>query len=203
MRNGVFAVLFALTIMGFGAPTWAQTSEDWPCIQPRVVALGIGQMWSGPALDSAGDWRSDSELAQLVSVLAARRLPLEQAEVMINTVAAAAGTEKNQRLTFLFAGLFDRMSASRARIMDGIERYARRQRELAQRINDTRAKVESRGIGGSMLGQTAPSDLEQSLTWDTRIYDERSQIITYVCESPVLIEQRLFALARIIQNNMD
>jgi hypothetical protein len=203
MHHRVFAVLFSLSFLEFGSPAGAQSDNDWPCIQPRVAALGVGQMWSGPALESAGDWRADPELAQLVRVLAARRLPVEQAGATIDALAASAGPDKNQRLTLLFAGLFDDMNASRTRMVVGIERYARRQRELAQRINDTRAELASRGLGVGMPGQAAPSELEQSLAWDTRIYDERVQTITYLCETPVQIEQRLFALARIIQNDMD
>jgi hypothetical protein len=156
-------------------------------------------MWSGPALESAGNWHADTELAQLVPVLAARRLPVEQAGAMIGAFAATAGPDKNQRLTLLFAGLFDDMNASRARMIVGIERYARRQRELAQRINDTRTELTAH----SGMPDQASSDLEQKLAWDIRIYDERAQSITYVCETPVRIEQRLFALARIIQNDMD
>lgn len=202
MRDRIFAILFALEIAGLASPAGAQAEGDWPCIQPRVAEIGISQMWSGPALDSAGDWRADPELAQLVAVLAARRLPVEEAGATIEAFAASAGPDKNQRLTLLFAGLFDEMNASRTRMIAGIERYARRQRELAQRINDTRTALASHGLGGSMPGQ-ASSDLEQSLAWDTRIYDERAQTISYVCETPVWIEQRLFALARVIQNDMD
>jgi len=39
--------------------------------------------------------------------------------------------------------------------------------------------------------------------WDTRIFDERIKTIGYVCEVPVLIEQRLFALARAIQQSLE
>jgi hypothetical protein len=199
MRYPVFAVLSALAIGGSGAPAGAQSESDWPCIQPRVAQIGIAQMWSGPALESAGDWHADPEIAQLVPVLAARRMPVEQAGATIAAFAATVGPGKNQRLTLLFAGLFDDMNASRARMIAGIEGYARRQRELAQRINDTRTELTARS---GMPDQTW-SDIEQKLAWDTRIYDERAQSITYVCETPVRIEQRLFGLARIIQNDMD
>ena len=43
----------------------------------------------------------------------------------------------------------------------------------------------------------------KALRWDTRIYDERQAALTYVCESPVLIEQRAFALAREIRNHLE
>ena len=45
--------------------------------------------------------------------------------------------------------------------------------------------------------------VEEKLLWDTRIFDEREQSLTYVCESPVLLEQRLFALAREIMAQLD
>jgi hypothetical protein len=45
-------------------------------------------------------------------------------------------------------------------------------------------------------------DLEQQMTWDTRIFDERNQSLSYVCESPVQLEERAFNLARIIQERL-
>ena len=38
----------------------------------------------------------------------------------------------------------------------------------------------------------------QALLWDTRIFNERRESLTYVCEVPILIEQRAFGLARAI-----
>lgn len=45
-------------------------------------------------------------------------------------------------------------------------------------------------------------ELERALTWDTRIYEERERSLTYVCEVPVLFEQRAFAISRIIQGKL-
>ena len=39
-------------------------------------------------------------------------------------------------------------------------------------------------------------ELGSRIEWQTRIFEERQKTIGYVCEVPVLIEQRLFALAR-------
>jgi hypothetical protein len=38
---------------------------------------------------------------------------------------------------------------------------------------------------------------------DTRIFEERRKTMSFVCEVPVLIEQRLFALARAIQQSLE
>ena len=51
--------------------------------------------------------------------------------------------------------------------------------------------------------QSKVDELVSRVEWDTRIFDERSKTIGYVCEVPVLIEQRLFALARAIQQALE
>ena len=50
--------------------------------------------------------------------------------------------------------------------------------------------------------QERTAALTEKLQWDRRIYRERDQSLTYVCEVPVLLEQRLFALARHIQSHL-
>ena len=37
---------------------------------------------------------------------------------------------------------------------------------------------------------------EKALDWDQRVFTDRQQSLTYVCETPVILEQRLFALGR-------
>jgi len=46
-------------------------------------------------------------------------------------------------------------------------------------------------------------ELANRIDWDTRIFEERRKTISYACEVPVLIEQRLFALARAIQQAIE
>ena len=41
------------------------------------------------------------------------------------------------------------------------------------------------------------------MEWSTRIFEDRRKSIRYVCEVPVQIEQRLFALARTVQQAME
>jgi hypothetical protein len=38
--------------------------------------------------------------------------------------------------------------------------------------------------------------LQDGLAWETRIFKDRAQSLTYVCEAPVLLEQRAFAIGR-------
>ena len=45
--------------------------------------------------------------------------------------------------------------------------------------------------------------LTDRVEWDTRIFEERRKTMNFVCEVPVLIEHRLFALARAIQQSLE
>ena len=197
MSMGRAAVALCLMLLFPCAARAAVT--DWPCVQPRVAELTPAQMWAGPPLEDAGDWRDDAAVAALVPKLVARRTSLEDAAAAIERFAESAGPDKDRRLTRLFAGIFERLNAERSRVVAGIERYARKQKALADRIRDGEAALRARPAAADRAVQ----DLETQLRWDTRIYDERRQALEYVCESPVILEQRAFALAREIQNHLE
>jgi hypothetical protein len=180
----------------------AAVEGDWPCIQRKVGELTAAQMWDGPELDTAAGWRDDPAIAALAAELAQRRMPLEEAAPRIERFAAEAGRDRDAKLTALFARVLDRINAERGRLVAGIERYARKQRELADRIKATALAITARRAGPAASGPS-PSELEESLHWNTRIYDERQAALAYVCESPVLLEQRAFALAREIRNRLE
>ena len=193
------ACLTAFLILS-SAPAAAE--GDWPCIQRKVDELTAAQMWDGPALETVVNWRDDPAVAALAAELAQRRMPLEEAASRIERFAAEAGRDRDAKLTALFARVLDRINAERGRLVAGIERYARKQRELAERIKGTALAVSARRAQPAANGAPLP-ELEESLRWDTRIYDERQAALTYVCESPTLLEQRAFALAREIRSRLD
>ena len=41
--------------------------------------------------------------------------------------------------------------------------------------------------------------VEKDLDWSMRIFRERQQSLTYVCETPVILEQRAFAVGRAVE----
>jgi hypothetical protein len=182
----------------------AHPNPDWPCIQRKVPSMSYGQVWSGPPLDDAfKQWRDDPEVAALVSVLVARRTTPEEFGAAIERFVKAEGERKNAKLALVFAGAFEELNDQRGRMVTGIERYARKQRALSERIKDESLKLTS--SRKDMATQNSPEfqQKEQTLNWDLRIYEERQQALGYVCESPVLIEQRIFELAREIQKHLD
>jgi hypothetical protein len=180
----------------------AAPEGDWPCIQRKVGEITAAQIWDGPPLDAAADWRDDRSIAALAVELAQRRMPIEEASSRIERLAEEAGRERDAKLTALFARVLDRINAERGRLVGGIARYARKQRELAERVKATALAIAARRTESAATGSKL-SELEEQLRWDTRIYDERNAALAYVCEGPVLLEQRAFALAREIRSRLD
>jgi hypothetical protein len=45
--------------------------------------------------------------------------------------------------------------------------------------------------------------LQQTIDWDSRVFDDREHLLPVICQQPSVIEQRLFALSRAIQEDMN
>ena len=176
---------------------------DWPCQQIKVPTLSVAAIWSGPAIDDVGDaWQQDPTVADLVTRLSARRTPLDQAEKLIGDFLKGGGPEQQQKAKLLFAGLFDTLGRERSTVMDGIERFSRKERTNAAQIRAEAAELRTEQSAPNP-DQAKIEDLTNRVTWDTRIYEEQRKTISYVCEVPQTIERRLFALSRAIQQALD
>jgi hypothetical protein len=176
---------------------------DWPCAQAKVPEISLAAVWAGPPLDDASDkWKGDPKISALVSKLAARRIPLEEAQKDITEFLTGSTAEKTTTGKLLFAGLFDTLNAQRSQVMNGLERVMRKQREAAD-------KIRSDTIALQALQDATPPDqpkvdeLGNQLTWETRIFEDRRRVVKFVCEVPTAIDQRLFALGRAIQQEME
>jgi hypothetical protein len=194
------AALVALVPLAAAAQTGRpDTDPDWPCAQRKVPTISAGAVWSGPSLEEAGDWTKDNEAAALAQTLASRRTQLSDVDKLLDDFAKTLGADKNVRLTRVFAGVLEVINDQRSRILNGITRYARGQQRFAERI-----RQESDDLSKVKDTPTAPEtketqDLETRLKWDTRIFTERRQSLRYVCETPTILEQRAFEIARKIQ----
>lgn len=210
------ASLFATAALAQSSETPGATGEaaqsatppanaEWPCQQPLRGEMSIGAMWQGP--DPAGaqeDWRKTPSVAALVNEIAPRRMPQEDAVASVRRFAAGyQGGERAKIMTQVFVGVFDTLSAERSEIVRGIKRFYRRQDALARRMEE----------GWKALGQIDPNStdpelveqraaLQQQIDWDSRIFDDRQRLLPVVCEQPRVIEQRVFALSRAIQEQL-
>lgn len=193
---GLIVAALLLTMGNAGA---ANTDPDWPCIQRKVPQLSLGQVWNGPELpEAAKDWAKDSGVSALVDEAAARRVPLDDAKKKIRDFATALPADQRQsRMAMLVQGLFDHMSGERSHVMSGIARYAHTQIEMAAQLRKVSSDVDALRA----KPDADPDDVERrtdQLTFATRIYQERVQSLTYVCDVPTIIEQRLYQLNKAI-----
>ena len=206
--HGLNLILSVLVASAFSAPAQAyEPKKDWPCIQVKVPELSPAMMWAGPELSGpAADWRKSPNAAATAKKLIVRRYDEAQVAQFIAAFAKSlSGDERQVEMTRLFAASFDLVAAERRDIIAGIERFTKRQRELADNVRKTRAELEA-----SLKNQN-PSDkqlaerreIEERLNWQTRIFDDREKSTRFVCEVPTLLEKRLFLIAREIANNID
>jgi hypothetical protein len=201
------AILASLLMLSGMAPAGAQPAHDpdWPCVQRLVPELSAGMMWSGPPLDASdGGWNSDPEIAQLAGQLAPRRTPVDQAEAAIAGYAKGLSADaRAERLRMLFEGVLELINDERSRTIDSIKRYARNQRQLAERIRQENRRLDQLERDPQAGAPTELAELRSQRDWDLRIYDDRNRALRQVCDQPVQLEQRAFALARAIQNRIE
>lgn len=191
--------LIALVAAGpaFGA---AGTDPDWPCIQRKQPNLSLAQVWAGPPADEATAALARERPVQLLAQqLEQRRMPLDEAEAAIAEFARDAD---DATLVALMQAVFDRVERDRSALMAGISRYGRAQVALAERIEERRSRMAQMEDADTPDFDAIDAE-EAALDWDKRIFTERQQSLTYVCETPVILEQRLFALGRMIQSHLD
>ena len=197
-----------VALMGFAASMQAAHAADprypdWPCAQAKVPDISLAAVWAGPPLgDAQAKWKDDAKVSALVEKIAARRMPIEDAEKAITEFLSAPGTDKVAAGKLIFAGLFEQLNAERSSVMSGLERVTRKQRQAADKIRDDTLALQA-------LQDATPPDqpkideLGNQLVWETRIFEDRRRVVKFVCDVPTTIDRRLFALGRTIQQDIE
>lgn len=204
MKNSQLLLPMLILTLGLTLSTTGhsekQTDPDWPCMQRKVPSISLAQVWRGPAIAApAGNWNDDPATRGAVIALLDRRVTT--AEAVTRAVAhmrLLAPDARPQATSLLVTGLLERTNAERSQIIDGISRYAHRQAALAQDVRKEAVKL-------SELRQKPDIDameLERSTQQfqiAARVFQDRAQSLRYVCDVPVQLEQRLFAVLEAIR----
>jgi hypothetical protein len=196
------AVAIELTLQGMALAADPRF-PDWPCNQVKVPEISVAAVWAGPSIDDVGNaWEDDAAIRELVARLAARRTPLDDAQKTISDVVTGTESERQKKAKLIFAGLFKTLNQERGEVMQGIERYFRKQKEFSDQIRSRILQLRELQNRPDP-DQSRIDELINRVEWDTRIFEERRKTMNFVCEVPVLIEQRLFALSRSIQQSLE
>ncbi|MCA1382649.1 MULTISPECIES: hypothetical protein [Bradyrhizobium] len=176
---------------------------DWPCTQAKVPEISLAAVWGGPPLDDVQNkWKDDAKISALVAKLAARKTPLDEAEKLVKEFLAGSAADKTANAKLLFAGLFDTLNAQRSQVMNGLERVSRKQRDAADKIREEAIQLQALQ-GATPRDEAKVQALSNELIWKTRIFEDRNKVVRFVCEVPTSLDQRLFALGRVIQQEME
>jgi hypothetical protein len=126
---------------------------------------------------------------------------MDEARKLIAEFVSGTAAEREEKGKSLFVELYARLNGQRDEVMNGIERFSRKQKDSAQGIRErTRAMQKMQDELGA---DTAKIDeLATELAWETRIFEDRQKTTSAVCEVPVIIERRLFELGKAIQEAM-
>ncbi|AWM08871.1 hypothetical protein [Bradyrhizobium symbiodeficiens] len=193
----------ALALSGTAAHAADPRYPNWPCTQAKVPEISLAAVWAGPALDDAETkWKNDAKITALVAKLSARKTPMDEAEKSVKDFLAASSADKTNNAKLLFAGLFDTLNAQRSQVMNGLERVSRKQREAADKIREEAIQLQALQ-GATPRDEAKVEALGNELIWKTRIFEDRNKVVRFVCEVPTTIDQRLFALGRVIQQEME
>jgi hypothetical protein len=181
-------------------------TKDWPCVQRKVETMSVGQIWDGPSIEGVKGWFREPGMSDLIDTLAARRVSVEDAEKALQKFAdGLPADKKDEKLTLLFAGLFDKVSSQRRVVLTGIEKYQRSQKERArelERQSSAIGELEAKLPPGIHEDTPEMAAQREKFNWAQRIFQERQSNIPMACELPVLIEERLYAVTRAIRGLM-
>lgn len=201
-------------------------NPDWPCVWRKTLALDAATIWDGPAIEDTKSWMNDDAVRKLSAYTIARRLKLEEVEDAIKKFAESVPeAERDKKLTELFAGVLSRTNDERKIVINGIERFHKRQMARAKEIEAQ--GVELPPIDLMQVPQAAPEpvpapepgadmgpagkiddvlaaapskdDPAERMKWEIRVFQERQQNIPVACEIPQLMDERAGAVARAIR----
>jgi len=201
------AALLAMTAVLFQsgaahAQRAATGPADWPCVQRLIPELSWGAIWSGPSIEELErDWWEDEEVGRTVRFAASRNTRSQDALERVDAFLEDTAEADEERLSLLFAGLFDRISRERSRTIEAIRRYARGQVDrletigaLVDELEEARSAEESDTEGIERL--------EQEIFWERKVFEDRQASLRALCEQPYLLEERLSRMVRAIQAKM-
>ena len=188
----LFASIVAAAVSPAQAAGRSDADSDWPCQQPKVAAFPLASVWDGPPIEAAAsNWRDDPDIAGLAAEMAQRRVPIADVQAAVAKLVVSPTPDAKAKLKTAFAAAFDELTRQRSQIIAGLDRFGRKQRDMANRIRAENETAHS---------AAAPDDAAlQKLQWDLRVYDERRRTISYVCETPQEIEARIGAIVKIVR----
>ena len=196
-----FLIFLGLVFVSFTADSAPpeKPPKKWPCDQVYNPKLNLSSIWQGPSIDKAiKDWWKDDTVIEYVNQLADPVLEEEKGIELIEEFAKKhtyfgiiKKGDRDEKMTFLFAGLYQKAKDRRSRQYVGIIKFVERQESLRKAIGSASKQI--RKLRKEKVNQEDKRyvDASSQLEWNTRVFDQRTKLTEYICEEPVFNTQRL------------
>jgi len=208
MKNNFFSFFICVMVLIFSTIANANAPENppkkWPCDQVYNPKLNLTAIWQGPPIEQElKDWWKEDDVIEYVNKLADPVLEESKGVKLIEEFAKKYSyfglikkPEQKQKLTYLFAGLYQKAKDRRNRQYVGIIKFVERQESIRKAIGSSSKLI--RKYRKAKLNEKDPKFVEASaqLEWNTRVFDQRTRLTEYICEEPVFNTQRLGYQAR-------
>ena len=208
MKNILFNGFICFFMLIFSTFSFANAPEKppkkWPCDQVYNPKLNLTAIWQGPSIEQdLKDWWKDDDVIEYVNKLSDPVLNQVDGEKLIEEFAKKYSyfglikkADQKQKLTYLFAGLYQKAKDRRNRQYKGIIKFVDRQESLRKAIGESSKLIRKYRKEKIDLKDKKYVDASAQLEWNTRVFDQRTRLTEYVCEEPVFNTQRLGYQAR-------
>ena len=189
--------LFWLLLVSATVP--AQVIDpEWPCVQVLVPEIVSAVVWPKVIDESLiGVWKEDESLTAMVKKLSDLDEFTESERQLIADFAESVPEDSRaDTLDMLADGIITLSNRRRTQYIEGIKRYTRQQISIAEQIVSTLnqlVELEAQPAPESVIRQ---AEIEETLHWHQRVYDQREHAIRSLCERPVELEEELSEVLR-------
>ena len=176
-----------------------QEPEYWPCIQRYVPLMSIATVWPEATNSISSEYSGeDSGFEDLITSILDLNLKQQALGNHLSAYMDQFTTDKHIHALLLYQRLFAQLQDERTKALHGIMRYAKRQQQMIERIEQRRRQIIT---SSADLDDKELENLSIDQAWETRLFVEREKQLNYLCELPVRIEQRVFFVAQFLNNS--
>ena len=189
--------LFLLLLVYARVP--AQVSDpEWPCVQVLIPEIVSAVVWPEVIDESlVGAWEEDESLAAMAEKLSDLDEFTDSERQLIAVFAESVTQDsRSDTLNMLADGIVTLSNRRRTRYITGIKRYTRQQISIAEQIETTLNQLVELEAQASSESVVRQAEIEETLHWHQRVYDQREHAIQSLCERPVELEEKLSIVLR-------
>ena len=193
-RTGLLIVALFATGTGIAQ----EVDPEWPCVQRLILEVSPAVMWPVPVEEgTATAYRQDAQLRALAEQLGDIETFTDAHRQSIAEYAnSLPDAQREEKLTLLASGVVDVSNRIRKDYISGIKRYTRQQIAIAGQIENTLNELSLLEDGNISAAGQSRQEIEETLRWHERVYDQRERVMQLLCEEPVELEELLSEVLR-------